>query len=208
MVDTTFVDIYVDTKNIPTCRYNIQHIDKRTMENKMSIIMWEAAMSYATTFKWKNETSLGPKRRIVTNWEPYFVVYFQITLVSQRHSLVLVKKHAHFMLLSSPSVHALCYTRHVGVITVTGLPFDQMEPSCSMQTRSGNPVRTPKSERDFPDFWIEFYAGFYEWVNDRLMTNNYKQYLPLPECILDYSFKLTLNHLRITAKWIGIKVSL
>ena len=51
VVDTTFVDIYVDTKNIPTCRYNIQHIDKRTMENKMSIIMWELAMSYATTFK-------------------------------------------------------------------------------------------------------------------------------------------------------------
>ena len=47
VVDTTFVDIYVDTKNIPTCRYNIQHIDKRKMENKMSIIMWEAAMSYA-----------------------------------------------------------------------------------------------------------------------------------------------------------------
>ena len=39
VVDTTFVDIYVDTKNIPTCRYNIQHIDKRKMENKMSIIM-------------------------------------------------------------------------------------------------------------------------------------------------------------------------
>ena len=39
VVDTTFVDIYVDTKNIPTCRYNVQHIDKRTMENKMSIIM-------------------------------------------------------------------------------------------------------------------------------------------------------------------------
>ena len=32
VVDTTFVDIYVDKKNIPTCRYNIQHIDKRTME--------------------------------------------------------------------------------------------------------------------------------------------------------------------------------
>ena len=41
----------------------------------MSIIMWEAAMSYASTFKQKNETSLGPKRRIITN----FVVYFQIT---------------------------------------------------------------------------------------------------------------------------------
>ena len=32
VVDTTFVDIYVVTKNIPTCRYDIQHIDKRTME--------------------------------------------------------------------------------------------------------------------------------------------------------------------------------
>ena len=29
VVDTTFVDIYVDTKNIPTCRYNIQHIDSQ-----------------------------------------------------------------------------------------------------------------------------------------------------------------------------------
>ena len=34
VVDTTFVDIYVDTKNIPTCRYNIQHIDKRTMKKQ------------------------------------------------------------------------------------------------------------------------------------------------------------------------------
>ena len=68
------------------------------------------------------------------------------------------------------------YTRRVSVITVTGLPFDQKEPSRSMQTRSENPVRTPKLERDFPDFWIEFYAGFYERINDRLMTNNYKQY--------------------------------
>ena len=32
VVDTTFVNIYVDTKNIPTCRYNIQNINKRTME--------------------------------------------------------------------------------------------------------------------------------------------------------------------------------
>ena len=56
----------------------------------------------------------------------------------------------------------MCYTRRVSVITVTGLPFDQMEPSRSMQTRSGNPVRTPKLEQDFPDFRIEFYPGFYE----------------------------------------------
>ena len=49
-------------------------------------------------------------------------------------------------------MHVLLYTRRVSVITVTGLPLDQMEPSRSMQTRSGNPVRTPKLERDFPDF--------------------------------------------------------
>ena len=36
VVDTMFVDIYVDTKNIPTCRYNIQHIDKRTMRALMN----------------------------------------------------------------------------------------------------------------------------------------------------------------------------
>ena len=41
--------------------------------------MWEAAMSYASTFKQDNETSLGPKRCIITNWEPYFVIYFQMT---------------------------------------------------------------------------------------------------------------------------------
>ena len=46
----------------------------------------------------------------------------------------------------------MCYTRRVSVITVTGLPFDQMEPSRSTQTRPGNPVRTPKLERDFPEF--------------------------------------------------------
>ena len=34
VVDTMFVDIYVDTKNIPTCRYDIQHIDKRTMKKQ------------------------------------------------------------------------------------------------------------------------------------------------------------------------------
>ena len=46
-------------------------------------------------------------------------------------------------------MHVL-HTGRVGV--VMGLPFDQMEPSRSMQDRSGNPVRIPKLERDFPDF--------------------------------------------------------
>ena len=60
----------------------------------------------------------------------------------------------------------MCYTRRVSVITVTGLPFDQMEPSRSTQTRSGKPVRIPKLERDFPNFVIEFYTEFYEWQTD------------------------------------------
>ena len=90
----------------------------------------------------------------------------------------------------------MCYTRRVSVITVTGLPFDQMEPSCSMQTRSGNPVRTPKSERDFPDFWIEFYAGFYEWVNDRLMTNKYKQYFTSSGVYFGLLFQTSLKSSR------------
>ena len=41
VVDTTFIDIYVDSKHIPTCRYNIQYINRRTMEKyKISMIMW------------------------------------------------------------------------------------------------------------------------------------------------------------------------
>ena len=113
VVDTTFVDIYVDTKNIPTCWYDIQHINKRTFGNKMSIIMWEAAMSYihASTFQSKNVTSLGPKRRIITNWEPYFVVYFQITLVShrRRHSSVLVNKSRAFYVNELSINPCMCY---------------------------------------------------------------------------------------------------
>ena len=48
---------------------------------------------------------------------------------------------------------------HTGrVDVVTGLPFDQMEPSRSMQHRLGNPVRIPKLKQDFPNFWMEIYT--------------------------------------------------
>ena len=127
---------------------------------------------------------------IITNWEPYFVVYFQITLVSQRHSSVLVEKHAHFMLMIELSIGpCMCYTRRISVITVTVLPFDQMEPSHSMQTRSGNPVRTPNRNGVFPTSELNFTRGFMnELMTDwwRIVINNI---LPLPESILDYSFK-------------------
>ena len=68
------------------------------------------------------------------------------------------------------------------------------------------PGSFPKLERDFPDFWIEFYAGFYEWVNDRLMTNSYKQYFASSGVYFGLLFQII--KVRITAKWIGIKVSL
>ena len=132
---------------------------------------------------------MGPKRCIITNWEPYFFVHFQITLVSQRHSSMLVNKNCAFYDNELSIGPCMCYIQEDASVmcTVTGLPFDQMEPSRSMQDRSGNPVRILKSEWDFPDFWIEsgnkqanfwlsFTRDFYEWVNDRLMANNYKQY--------------------------------
>ena len=157
---------------------------------------------------------MGPKRCIITTWEPYFVVYFQITLVSQRHSSMLVNKNCAFY-DNEPSIGpCMCYIQDDALVlcTVTGLPFDQMEPSRSLQHRSGNPVRIRKLEWDFPDFWIEFYVGFYEWVNDRLMMNNYKQYFASSGVsfglLLQTYFKIIKVH--ITAKWntVGIKVSL
>ena len=137
---------------------------------------------------------MGPKRRIVTNWEHYFVVYFQITLVSQRHSPVLVKKHAHFMLMSSPSAHA-CATQDASVwlqllaspLTKWNLPCKLgQETRCVLQNRNGI----------FPTSELSFTRGFMnELMTDwwRIIISNI---LPLLECILDYSFKLTLNHQR------------
>ena len=83
----------------------------------------------------------------------------------------------------------MCYTRRVSVITVTVLPFDQMEPSRSMQTRSGNQVRTSNWNGIFPTSKLSFMRGFMnELMTDwwRIVINNI---LPLPESILDSSFK-------------------
>ena len=139
---------------------------------------------------------MGQKYRIITNWEPYFVVYFQITLVSQCHSSMLVNKNCAFYVNELSISPCMCYIQEDASVlcTVTGLPFDQMEPSHSMQHRSGNLVHIPKLEQNFPDFWIEFYAGFYEWVHDRLMTNNYQTILCLFWSVFWTTFKLTLNH--------------
>ena len=139
---------------------------------------------------------MGPKRCIITNWEPYFVVYFQITLVSQRHSPVLVKKHVHFRLMSSPSISAhVCATQDASVwlqllaspLTKWNLPVPcklGRETPCVLQNRNGI----------FPTSELSFTRGFMnELMTDwwRIIINNI---LPHPECILDYSFKLTLNH--------------
>ena len=135
---------------------------------------------------------MGPKRRIITNWEPYFIAYFQIELVSQRHSSVLVKKHAHVMLMSSPSAH-VCATQDASVwlqllaspLTKWNLPVPcklGRETRCVLQNRNGI----------FPTSELSFTRGFMnELMTDwwRIIINNI---LPLPECILD-SFKLTLK---------------
>ena len=82
----------------------------------------------------------------LSNWEPYFVVYFQITLVSQRHSPVLVKKHEFYV--NELSIGPACLHNWLQFSPLTKWTF-------LLHTRSGNPVRTPKSW-DFPDFRIEF----------------------------------------------------
>ena len=111
-------------------------------------------------------------------WEPYFVVYFQITLVSQRHSSMLVNKNWAFYdneLFIDPCMCYIQLRTYRCCVTVTGLPFDQMEPSHSMQHRSGNPVRILKAEWDFLDFWLSFTRGFMnELMKDwwRIIINN------------------------------------
>ena len=45
------------------------------------------------------------------------------------------------------STHYTLMTRVKYSITVTGLPFDQMESSPYMQLRSGNPVRRQRDEK-------------------------------------------------------------
>ena len=97
---------------------------------------------------------------IITNWEPYFVVYFKITLVSQRHSSVLVEKHAHFMLMRSPSAHA-CATQDASVwlhllaspLTKWNLPVPcklGRETRCVLQTWNGIfPTSKLSFTRDF-----------------------------------------------------------
>ena len=84
----------------------------------------------------------------------------------------------------------MCYTRRVSVITVTVLPFDQMEPSRSMQTRSGNPVRTPNWNGIFPTSELSFTMelGFTRgFMNELILTDWWwiviNNILPLPESI-------------------------
>ena len=84
----------------------------------------------------------------------------------------------------------MCYTRRVSVITVTVLPFDQMEPSRSMQTRSGNPVRTPNWNGIFPTSELSFTMelGFTRgFMNELILTDWWRivinNILPLPESI-------------------------
>ena len=126
---------------------------------------------------------------ILTNWEPYFVVYFQITLVSQRHSSVLVEKHAHFMLMSSPSAHA-CATQDASVwLQLLSSPLTKwnLPVPCKLgrETRCVPQIGTgffPTSELSFTRGFMNELMTDWWWI----VINNI---LPLPESILDYSFK-------------------
>ena len=88
----------------------------------------------------------------------------------------------------------MCYTRRVCVIQLLTSPLTKwnlpvpckldQETRCVLQNRNGI----------FLTSELSFTQGFMnELMTDwwRIIINNI---LPLPECILDYSFKLTLNH--------------
>ena len=98
-------------------------------------------------------------KRMKHHWVQNAVYYNKLlrrvfpNYISFTTSLISASRKTCAFYVNEPSIGpCMCYTRRISVITVTGLPFDQMEPSRSMQTSSGNPVRTPKLERDFPDF--------------------------------------------------------
>ena len=129
---------------------------------------------------------------IITNWEPYFVVYFQITLVSQRHSSVLFEKHAQFYVNELSIGPCMCYTRRVSVITDLQLLSSPLTKwNLPVPCKLGRETRcVPQIGTGFfPTSDLSFTRGFMnELMTDwwRIVINNI---LLLPECILDYSFK-------------------
>ena len=135
------------------------------------------------------KTSLGPKRRIINKLRALLRRVFP-NYISFTTSLISASQKTCAFYVNELSIgRCMCYTRGVSVITVTSLPFDQMEPSRSMQTRSGNPVRT-KLERDFSRLLNWVLRGFFmnELMTDwwRIIINNI---LPLPDCILGLLFQ-------------------
>ena len=89
----------------------------------------------------------------------------------------------------------MCYTRRVGV-TVTVLASPLTKWNLPVPSKLGRETRCVLQNWNgiFPTSELSFTRGFMnELMTDwwRIILNNI---LPLPECILDYSFKLTLNH--------------
>ena len=129
---------------------------------------------------------MGPIRRIITNWKTYFVVYFQITSVLWRHSSVLVNKNCAFY-VNELSISITALQLLAPPLTKWNLPVPcniSRETRCTFQNWN----------RIFLTSELSFTQGFMnELMTDwwQMIINNI---LPLPKSILDYLFKLTLNH--------------
>ena len=121
---------------------------------------------------------MGPKRRIITNWEPYFVVYFQITLASQRHSSMLVNKNCTFCVNELSIGPCATYRRtHRCCLQLLASPLTKWnllvpcnigwETWCVFQNWNGI----------FPTSELSFTWGFMnELMTDWWRIINYKQY--------------------------------
>ena len=122
-------------------------------------------------------------RRVFPNY-----IIFTMSLISAS------RKHVHFMLMRSPLAHA-CVTQDASVwlqllassLTKWNLPVPcklGLETRCVLQKWNGI---FPTSELSFTRGFMNELMTDWWWI----IINNI---LPLPGYILDYSFKLTLNH--------------
>ena len=141
---------------------------------------------------------MGPKRRIITNWallRRVFPNYISFTM--SRHSSMLINKNCAIYVNELSIDPCLCYIQEdVSVLcTVTGLPFDQMEPSRSVQHTVGRKTWCVLQNWNgiFPASELSFTRGF---MNE-LMTDWWqiiKTIFCLFRVYFGLLFKLTLNH--------------
>ena len=129
----------------------------------------------------QNAANYNKLRALLRRVFPNYISFTTLPIITSR-------KHAHFMLMRSPSAHA-CATQDASVwLQLLASPLTKW--NLPVLCKLGRETRWLLQNRNgiFPtsELMNELMTNWW-----RIIINNI---LPLPECILDYSFKLTLNH--------------